>query len=370
MPFLPLFDDQYPHLVFSDEIGPLPWTYGRLHELVSESRFVRFESRGVMFSMISNLNLEKSVWNHMHCHVTEGAICKDETNTLFFPDGVVDVPADFSRLKKNSILESFPDSKICTSENSGRVIRMYDTRYEFSLCDLNDGNLDMIFDWRTNSLYWRVDGTYLIEYIILFAASIYLMSCVSVNIVNFINLKPYENNKRQLTVVFCVLTWIMYDRVSNTLRYIATTEDEILLWVLVGFAVMEWALTVSLRVFAKPSPEEQEKAHEIMLKSVNGISLILATLMLMTLRMHLSFVNPYMSTLCVLFGVRSVSKFLVFNFPVETGLTTVQKWRRMLVLLVDMFTFSFALEFGIAAEGSFPLVLRTVGFGADYGTNV
>ena len=148
MPFLPLLDDRYPHLVFSDETHVLPWNHGRLYELVSESYFVRITARGVQFSIMSPLDLTKSAWNHISCNVTESALCRDTFNTLFFPNGVVDVPSNFDLLQKNAIFDSFSDNTICTSPQTGRVLKMHDTQYEVSLCDLSDGNLDFC------SLFW------------------------------------------------------------------------------------------------------------------------------------------------------------------------------------------------------------------------
>jgi hypothetical protein len=43
----------------------------------------------------------------------------------------------------------------CSSASANRRLNVDDTRYEVSLCDLTDANLEFVFKPYENILYWR-----------------------------------------------------------------------------------------------------------------------------------------------------------------------------------------------------------------------
>ena len=158
-------DDSYPFLVFVDNNIPFAWNTGFMYSLLLESTFVRINSRGLQHSQIP-IHIEKSKWNRALCMPTPNAFCefseKNET-MLMFPNTVVDMPDNFELLQPQShpFLKHFgkTDYSPCTYKYSNRVINSGDLRYEVSLCDVLNANLDFVLDLKENTIYWREDTT-------------------------------------------------------------------------------------------------------------------------------------------------------------------------------------------------------------------
>lgn len=390
MPFMSLKDNTHPHLVFVDENRVLPWSYGHMLAMVLQSRFVRITSRGVQFSFNSDLNIiNRGAWNLLPCKHSAAALCEEPDSQMqVFPTGVVDVPGNFALLQQNSLLQKF-DNNLCHSPHSGRLLKVNDTRYELSLCDLVDSHLDIIYDRSSDQLWWHEDTTSVAEMVLIFATAVYLMSCVSVNIVRLSQHKPYVANSGELLIVFAVLLYTIISRAALGLRLFVSTEDEILLWTLVIFACLEWGITVR-SFFQRTAREKQTKVHPDTQYSVaalddpqdvarwvqsgsivdpadsslarnnavQGISMPLSCLLLLTARVHYSFENPYTAVLTVLFGVRSWTKFLSFNEP---NAIKAQHFsvvcQRLLVHVVDMASFCLLLHnVGRSAHDSFEVL--------------
>jgi hypothetical protein len=196
MPFLSLQDDQYPHLVFINDHQPYAWDAGFLYSLWMRSALVRVSSRGVqaVYGTPRVDALEAGHWHRAHCLPTKGALCNFNatergvsTNMLLFPTGVVDVPDDFYELTTHghAFLKYFNNNSPCTYTSSNREIVEHDTRYEVSLCDLLNANLDFVVT--RDRVFWRQDVTTTAEYVLFSVLGIMLVSQLTSNIMHIMN---------------------------------------------------------------------------------------------------------------------------------------------------------------------------------------
>jgi len=202
---------------------------------------------------------------------------------------------------------------------------------QVSLCDLLDANLDVVFDRGT--IFWRQDDTAVWTYFLISIICIYLTSCVSDNIVSMVHNTPHAAGKghKQIFSVYATLALIVYliyyQDISSLLL---TREDAELTTHLFTYAV---ALTLA----------QHTDPHDDMHGS--RISLLTALIALLTLRVHYSFDNPYMLVLCILFGVRSIFKFLAVTV-LETSIGG------HLLMLADFFVFCSMLDNGLMVRCS------------------
>ena len=237
-------------------------------------------------------------WNTMRCVPTHDAFCRvqDASEMLLFPTTTVDIPDDWSNIKSNSYIRSFPADSACHG-NTGRSILVNDTRYEISLCDLLDSNIDFV--WHNDgSLWWRQNRITTIEIVLIVIFSLYCINCVANNIVHMIHrnsLSSEESNhvlSRTQFVLFLGAFLYIILVLFLELQHITFEHEMFLANILVIFVVLE-----GIVLYSK-------------FKNAHGISVITSLLFLLSFRVYLSFDNPYSIILAILFATRSNYKFL------------------------------------------------------------
>ena len=194
--------------------------YERMFALRLSSRFVRVSSRGIQFSTMAalrNVSRLASTVKNVLCLPTPDALCSEGDSLVYFPDADVDIPYDFSQIRRSSLTRHFPNGT-CTRPNSNRVIDVADRRYEVSLCDLIDGNLDIVLDTVHDTIFWRRDTTSTVEFVFVSGMSVYIMSCVSANVVNISkDRRRFSGIRRILTLpcsssTSCTCSWVGFRR--------------------------------------------------------------------------------------------------------------------------------------------------------------
>ena len=305
MSFLEIFPNSYPHLILADELRPLAWDYGRMFNLMTASHFVRITARGMQFSENSPRIVGSAKWNALRCDVRADALCEHNTTLMFFPNGVVDIPPN-SQAIQNIYTSNFPDGA-CTNPHSKRLMRVNDERYEVSLCDLVDANLDVVYDTVQGMLYWRQDTTLTVEYILISMLGIYFMSCISGNAISVAS-KSRPQNLGRYNIVLVLGVWLyMVSYLSITQTSSIVTHDDL-------------ALCLSLMFYV--ATEGWVAWHNsclVTLKLLSGISIYTACLMLLAFRIHNTFDNPYNGILTMMFGTRSFIKYFSARFCLSTS---------------------------------------------------
>jgi hypothetical protein len=248
---------------------------------------------------------------------------------LWFPSTQVDIPDNFELIPRNEYLDQFPNGSACTSSSTARSLLMRDTRYEVSLCDLLDSNLDVVY--MREYIYWRTDTTGVLTYIVVSFACVYLVSCVSENIVNSMQGERQTVFAEQRATVYGSLLLICYVLFyEDCASLLLTSEDHSLMWHLLFYVGVQ---TVVQQLYAATV------AHGA------RISLLSACIALLTLRVHYSFDNPYTLVLSVLFGTRSMFKFM-------SAVVLPHSAPQIALVLLDNFAFCSLLENGLMATNT------------------
>ena len=299
--------------MLADEAAVLPWEYGRMFALRLSARFVRVSSRGVQFSTVAALrNVSGLAWmgGGVPCLPVPDALCSEGDALAYFPAKDVDIPYDFATLRPSSFTRHFPNGT-CTRQDSRRAIRVDDRRYEVSLCDLVDANLDIVLDAVHDVVFWRQDSTSTWEFVFVSAMSVYITSCVSANVVNISKGVQWRTTRVDFAVlvanmVYLLLSWIPRCSVGGVnacggLSFLLTDADLALAAALSAYVVFESAALLVERL----APTGR--------RPVGGVSVYTALLLLLTLRMHNTFDNPYLPILAVMFGTRTLHKVALLD---------------------------------------------------------
>ena len=324
---------------------PLPWGHGEMFSMRMASTFMRVSSRGLQTSMFpaSNVSNGLHMWKQFNCDTAMSALCVDESGGHFdiFPThDQVFISQEFSTsyIHSNSYLTVFDSDNACNRSNTGRLLQASKDTYSITLCDIIDSNLDILIkfgrtDFGDMTVYWRQDETSVWLLVFLAIVSIYLVSCVAQNIVsviqNDIRLGLDHASRRQFwqyittSLVFVVL---FYDFSKNSMfTCLVLVSDKRLLVHLFSYVLLEWIWQVS--VHAKKTKKPPHHEH-----FASTVSILTATLLLISARIHMTFDNPYVAILTALFGVRTCYKLLWLHLH---AMHTLQH----LMQIVDLFVF-------------------------------
>ena len=378
MPFVSLRDDTHPHLVLDANTDVMPWETGKLYEIGLASSFLRITARGLRYESYQFTNTKNhSVfvapkdWKNTNCMPVHGAMCQEVSSNgtvmHWFPTGVVDLPESMNVFKSPTLntqssyinwMMTTPRGNnsyhTCINSASNRAIVATDNRYEVSLCDLLDNNLDIVLDLKQNRLYWRQDITPLWIYVFISVLGVWLVSSLAENVKQM--LKPTEadntateeerekhEQKHETTHSgpYCIksppriTSWteamlsthvwnwyngmlvlstifVIYDLATgDTRNNLIHIYDFVMYWIILIFALVDFQLhCISIAFFLAKQINTQEQATNTDKNLIRGISLITAYLILLSVRIHYSFDNPYTWTLVTIFGIRSSQKFL------------------------------------------------------------
>lgn len=383
IPFYSIQQDSHPFLVLSDNNGPKSWDYGQLFQLRLTSHYMRLTARGLQFSTMSKAAKFAMPWTAVvSCTPTQHALCREGPGLVYFPDNVVDMPYDLSVIPKNSVLSYFPHGT-CQGY-SGRHITVDDVQYEVSLCDLVDANMDILLDTTLDELRWRIDKTNVTEYVFVSVVCVYLMSCISANVVRFTENDVFKITHIELGVLIVTIAYVtinlLFDEFGvwfGGLRYLLTTEDSLLAWLMWVYVICETAMV------ARPILRDFTAAHQLSLvssvqeartidgvsvntvsiedgvqksRTISGVSVYTGLIMLLTLRVHYTFDNPYIHVLVVMFGTRTFQKLsAVHSVDVHS-----KRWIPFVILDMVCFCAQLALAVGPAAGETFDAVLSQV----------
>lgn len=306
-----------------------------LYSLRTASHFLRLNARGLQYSAVDKLlHLSPSSWTKMRCLLDvadaqhNGALCREaQSNMLFFPTGPVTVPDNVELTDNtyaNNYLQYFGQQSPCNRTHTGRKQIMSDQTYDVSLCDLFDNNLDLIFvDHPEQSVYWRIDNTSPVLLFLFGLLAIYIVSCIAQNVVASIQQQECKIPLAQrLVVILTLLTLSWTFAIEGNFVFVVTASDRILFWHLMLYTTIELAYQMWVdqqRETNKNDPKnDTQKTHNLPHRNAtcmfaSSISLLTTSLLLITLRIHYTFDNPYIAVLTTIFGMRTFYKFFVFN---------------------------------------------------------
>ena len=355
MPYMSIRDDSYPFLVFVDNDIPFAWNTGFMYSLLLESTFVRINSRGLQHSQIP-IDIEESKWNRAFCRPTPNAFCefseKNET-MLMFPNTVVDMPDNFELLQPQThpFLKHFgkTDYSPCTYKYSNRVINAGDLRYEVSLCDVLNANLDFVLDLKENMIYWREDTTSTFLYVMYSILAIYLISLMTNNIINILTKKEssqeikeekqtggfqakIQDLKIYSYLLFLAFTLVVLLRMSlfelfNTGTLI-TFQDKCIVTILSIYCLVQFVYHYIIPIIIRKKinwiePYNSEEIDSLIPNTSTtakpdderdkSFSLLVAFILLLIMLVYKTFDTPYLTLMTTLFLMRSWQKMFLLT---------------------------------------------------------
>ena len=336
-PFQSVQDSAHPYLVFDSDAGPLEWSHGTLLALRLGARFMRITPRGMHVSQHMALDIKTHHDFHgTDCTPSRTALCEEsDSRMLFFSTGAVDLPDDWRTLYPNEFVQRFPNGSSCSSAYTGRMIRTTDTQYEVSLCDLMDSNLDVVLDSNAAKIYWRVDDTYTLDYVLVAVLSVYLISVISHNMATAMT---HETSQQQFMILpqrhtenLVVLLVLVYTMVSVLLTHcvLITAGDTALLWHMGILSAVYW--TVNVRAAGWPWRGDRTTGAAAP-DNRHNVSMFTMCLLLLLLRVYQTLDMPYLTALVFLFGSRFIYKL--------TSLLMCWDSKDYLLLLGDAFVFA------------------------------
>ena len=381
---LPIFDaikdSGFPHVILSGEDSVLPWKHGEAFSARQSSLYQRFSVRGwqrvaAWTTFDQNFVFDDRGWNRETCAYVQDALCRDSHGQLWFPDGKVDVPDRFGRLPMTPIIALVNQTATCRDTGNGRELSIGDDRYEVSLCDLLGLNLDVV--QVGNSLYWRQDHTPLLEFFILAIFSIFIVACLSQRISDMFELarKMFEiknkqelpnnnldqnnqnnqnnqkNQKNDHSLHHTLHHTKTYTRISEMLGFEDVAAFIAWTYILITFSILEPEALISTqdRILFKHLIVYIPLAQicHVALKNnaaIPGrhISLLSASLILISIKVHNSFDNPYTIFLAIIFGWRASIK--IFLCPCHAI--------HIVWTLIDVLAFFSIVSNGVAPQHS------------------
>lgn len=284
--------------------------------------------------------LDESAWEKVTCIPSATALCAEDNPSamLYFDTGEIDVPDDWNTLMqtRNIFLDRFPNGTSCSSDYTGRTLKIGDRQYELSLCDLLDNNLDILFRPHTNTLYWRINSMQMWEYMGVALVSVYLIACLSHNLVIMLTNSDRHRERKlmQLIIVSIVLVYCLLYVVWSVCHgsvcagtHLVTTSDLAVTAHLLALSMVDTCFLLFYQASVK-------------MDHASNISLLTSCLLLLLVRIYDTMDTPYISILSCFFGARSVYKLLVvMNEP------SVRTERVMQIL--DAFVFASLLGNGV-----------------------
>lgn len=374
--FISVQTNTHPFLQLDGSDAPAKWNEGRLYRIGLLSRFVRVNPRGVQYRVAQGdvfVHPSKSWWRSAACALVAEGMCEQRgrggAGMLVFPSSKVDIPDNLQLLTGYEEIEYLREivssNRTCMEPHANRELVLRDprNRYELSLCDLMENELDVVLDLKTERMFWRFGGNSMAFYIFVASVAIFLVSALADNVKNILEpscrsakaetrgadaaaVDGEEQNDRPHSTHAVSRMWMaVYDAVvvttvaflcwnwNRTLHLLVTEDDVVLYYVMHIFVLLHFVVFVrdewrgwtlagvaaggvfgaqgyrQLPVDAEKLSGQQRVCPEFH-RSVRGVSFLTAILLCLSVHVHASFNNAYAWILTTLFGVRSVHKML------------------------------------------------------------
>lgn len=343
--------------------------------ILLQSNTIRFSIRGMHFTTAPLIEHAMHGWHRIsQCHRARKALCRSADDMAFFSTSTVDIPDSWSNMTSNILTDTVRELNACQSSSSGREVRVGDSEYEVSLCDIYDMNMHFLYEPATATMYFRRDFSSIFELIVIALVSIFFISALSHNLVTMFADKAQSPQSKmsqarlQAGMVIATLGYFIIFFAILAPSFIITQTDTVLAVHLCLFIILEalGQLTLShlMHDVACESVEwsaympyqRDNSVFDIFMRAVSipvhpdndsYISVLTACLLLLSCRIHFTFDTPYLTFLVVVFGTRSFYKlFRVLEGSTASGrpITGLE----IFLQIIDVFVFCSLLGNGIA----------------------
>lgn len=391
MPFIPVRSDAFPNLYEAASNQKINWNSGFMYSVQISSSIVKINKDRIQWYEYGTFN-PSSLWRKMECEPTHNAFCRivqdsPPSSVLVFPSGVVDVPVDLHQLRLPDEFSEFMRSGgglHCDAPTSNRMLSFTDNSYDISMCDLVDGNLELVLEPDANLLYIRQRGASLWLTVVLSFLSLYLFVKTCEHFIKLVHGHRPCFAHGSITLPFLVA-------VASLVKLVVTDsvlilQEEITLQIIIcvytvihtGVHIRQHLttmMTTDARTATATAAEKAPCAHGACKdpasesgaaadedthsdffseKGAAAVGPLVATQTLLSIELNQTIDTPFLSIYVILFGLRNFLKFLnLINLHCRRdALSSSAKLRKTAETIADTFVFTCLVGIGmqVAAE--------------------
>lgn len=376
MPFLSLREDSFPWLVSTKHLpyqsNALNWNMGAMYCVQLTASIIRINKRTIQWFILGQTSSNESWpyilntqnmpgWYQLECTPITGALCEtqDESKMLLFPNSVVDLPLNFGDLTlPPEMTKVLKNKTLCSSPNANRELKADDKRYEISLCDLVDNNLEFVYKPYEEKIFWRQNNISTTWLVISTLLTLFFFTKVCEHMLLLLQQQKGNFTHSTSTIPLIISIYLYVQHVQNQ-TFMLMYDEVVLHYILLTYVVVQASVQILCRISANIFSEKSEERA-----SITSISSLLCIQLLLTAEMQNSYDNPFLNILTLVFGIRNFFKFMNLT---QTHIfdRVLSKWEiifKFLHWIVDTCVFISILVYGFTiSSDSYESYMTTCG---------
>ena len=391
MPFLSLREDSFPWLVSTKHLpyqsNALNWNIGAMYCVQLTSSIIRINKRTIQWFILGQTSSTESWpyilntqnmpgWYQLACTPITGALCEtqDESKMLLFPNLVVDLPLNLGDLTLPSEMTSVLKNKtLCSSPNANRELNADDKRYEISLCDLVDNNLEFVYKPSQKKIFWRQNNISTTWLVISTLLTLFFFTKVCEHMLLLLQQQKGNFTHSTSTIPLIISIYLCVQHVENQ-TFMLMYDEVVLHYILLTYVLVQASVQILCRIVWTYKQQKTNRVHTLsenispekseQRASITSISSLLCIQLLLTAEMQNSYDNPFLNILTLVFGIRNFFKFMNLT---QTHIfdTALNKWEiifKFLHWIVDTCVFISILVYGFTiSSDSYETYMTTCG---------
>jgi hypothetical protein len=328
-------DTAYPYIAILDPPLNMDWDRGLGALGMAQASAVRINSKGIQFIPSSHIQLQLADRFETTC--TRARHCMCVMNVSGIASDVF--PEKGQKVYITSTTQNFlPVSTLCTSTNTGRTLLIADgNRMDISLCNIIDGNMDIVYIPSTNRIYITTTTIPTAVVVLMSLLVLYIAAIMCHNIEELLATPTkrlantlYMDN---VAVVSLLLLTMFCTGDSNIFQTFITLEDRLVFLLLIIYSfyymIRSTYNTITTGITSNP------------------VNSLLAVLTVVSMRIHMTLDNPYTVITTFLFCLRLINKVLSLQLSTKHYQAT-----NTMDLIADSFVASTLIFLGVMPQFS------------------
>ena len=379
MPFLSLREDSFPWLVSTNflpyQSNALDWNIGAMYCVQLTSSIIRINKRTIQWFILGQTSSTESWpyilntqnmpgWYNLSCTPIAGALCEtqDESKMLLFPNSVVDLPLNLGDLNlPQEMTDALKNNTLCSSPNANRELKAGDKRYEISLCDLVDNNLEFVYKPYDRKIYWRQNNISTTWLVISTLLTLFFFTKVCEHMLLLLQQQKGNFTHSTSTIPLIISIYLCTQHVTNQ-TFMLMYDEVVLHYILLTYVIVQASVQILCRIIWKFKLHKKNRVHPLLEDispegseqpaSITSISSLLCIQLLLTAEMQNSYDNPFLNILTLVFGIRNFFKFMnltqthIFDTPLSKWKIIFKflHWFVDTCVLISIFVYGFTVS--------------------------
>ena len=354
MPVIPINKQSFPNLRTVEGNTLVNWNSGTMYAIRLTASLIRIDAEQIQWYTYGRFHAS-GLWTMLTCLPVRDAFCSIEeelkASVLVLPSGFVNMPLDSKKLNFPSEFQSFVDGiggLPCKNTISNRILSYTHNRYEMSMCDLVDGNLEVVLKPDTNTLYVREHRDAMGVIILLSILSLYLFMQTCEHLMKLSQGTRVGFTHGSVTVP-CIIALSVVTKFAIADTVLILVEEITLQLMLSVYILMHASIRLCLH-FNKPNAETEAGFYDF--NSGTAIGTLIAAQLLLSLELNETIDSPFFYVYVSLFGVRHFLKFLNLVSLHYRCTKPSTKIKKTLELLTDVSVFGALLLIGMQVSSN------------------